>query len=140
MRTCPEPVWRAHCPDDSRTAGLVAHHAATACRPLSLAIRHLASGGTPPPMTWATLDEINAVHSVQHADCTPAEVIDLLAETVPAAAAIIEGLTDEDLDGVVPMAWSEGSWPLEMMVRLALVGHFRRHTESVRAAVAVGIA
>jgi hypothetical protein len=89
-------------------------------------------------MTFATLDDINAVHVLEHAACTPAEVLELLAVNVPAAAAIVEGLTDGDLDGVVPMAWSEGSWPLGMMVQLALVGHLRRHTESVQAAVAAG--
>src|SRR5262249_46325186 len=57
----------------------------------------LAAGQAPEGFTRATLDEMNALHARDHAHCTRAETIALLAKSAASTAAVLRVLSDEQL-------------------------------------------
>ena len=132
-----ERQWETLCPEEGRTVGVVLHHAASVLGLIGEAVQAVAEG-TPVPADVAhrTMEDgtrLNAAHAEEHADCTPAEVLALLQADGPRLADFVVGLTDAQLDhrGV---AW-DGEASAEQFIRGALIGHLRRHYQTVRATV-----
>jgi hypothetical protein len=75
------------------SVGVTAHHLATALGPISGMIRAVAVGQSPTGFDLARLDEMNAQHARDHADCTKAETIELHRKGVAMATRTV-GLPD----------------------------------------------
>ena len=89
-----------------------------------------------PPLTQEMLDAGNAEHARQSAGCTKQETVDLLRRGGREAAAILRGLSDEQLDNGAELPLLGGRrMSAAEIVELALIGHPTGHLESIRAAV-----
>jgi hypothetical protein len=75
--------------------GVTAHHFAGALEPISGMIKAIVAG-QPPSFPIARIDELNAQHAKDFADCTRAETVELLTKGVGTVAAVIRELSDDD--------------------------------------------
>ena len=89
--------WRKVTEGEKWTVGVTAHHLAGAVEAVAGIVTGIVSGKSPGNFTTGMLDGMNAQHAAEHASCTKAETIALLKKGVPAAAAVVRGLTDDQL-------------------------------------------
>jgi hypothetical protein len=79
------------------------------------------------------LDEINAEHALQHADCTRDETVRLLRVDGQKATSAIRSLPDEALDSrhILPFLGDQPT-SLEQVISICLIGHHEAHLPSIR--------
>ena len=70
--------WRQVTETEHWTVGVTAHHLASALEPVASMVTAIASGQSRGHFTKAMLDEMNARHAQEHANCTKPETIALL--------------------------------------------------------------
>jgi uncharacterized damage-inducible protein DinB len=136
---CSDARWRTMTSHEGWAVGVVAHHVAEGHKVIIELIRLAATGQAEPAMTLEMLDRANAAHARQHANCTKAETLELLGRNGSAAAAIVRGLTDVELDRTVSAfrMRTYPSWVPAMSVAQTierfLIDHIREHLANLLA-------
>ncbi len=124
--------WKKTTAAEGWTVGVAAHHIARSYEPITNIIKTIAAGQALPHFTPQMLDEMNTQHAKEFAGCTKPETIALYKKGAAAAAAVVRGLSDAELEksgtvfaGMPPMSAEE-------MVKRALLGHIDEHFGSIR--------
>lgn len=127
--------WKKVTAAEKWTVGVTAHHLAGSFEPVAGLIVAIVSGQSAGTFTRTMLDEMNAAHAKEHADCSKAETIALLEKGATTAAATVRGLSDDQLAkrGVVfadapPMSAEE-------LIMGGLINHIDDHFGSIRKTV-----
>jgi uncharacterized damage-inducible protein DinB len=137
VEACPDEQWRQTCSEEGWSVAVTSHHVGIGHQPIAGFIQMMANGQPIPPVTMEMFDAANAQHAQEHANCTKAETLELLRTGGQAAAEMLRGLTDEQLDRSQPMAFAGGqSWSAADMIERVLIGHPVQHGASVKAALA----
>jgi len=128
--------WRAACPREGRTVGEVVLHVAAGHRIIGGITEAIAKGAPLPPAARRTVEtgaRFNARQTRSFAGRTRDDGLRLLRRNGRACAAMIERLTDDELDRTVS---SEGG-PLsaEAEIEAGILGHLDRHLGAVREAL-----
>lgn len=124
--------WKAVCSGENWSAGVVAHHVAGGHQPISGLVQAAATGQPLPPLTPEMLNQGNARHAQEYANCTKAETLDLLRQNGRTAAGVVRGLSDEQLQRSAPVFGNDMT--AEQMIQNILIGHVQAHTASIKAA------
>jgi DinB superfamily len=137
LQQCTEEQWRAKCANDDRTVAVVAGHVAGAYTATSGWVQAVASGQPLPPLTHALIDQINAQHAERHPEPDKAETIEQARRNGEAAASMVRGLSDQQLDraGSTPL-FGPDPVTAEQLIVGALIGHARGHLRSIQATLA----
>lgn len=85
-------------------------------------------------MPFAALHDANAQHAQQFAEANKAEVLALLRSGGAAAAAIVRGLSDEQLARTGQFADAMPPVPVQAMIEMILIGHVQGHGASIKSA------
>ena len=124
--------WMKTTGGEKWTVGATAHHLARSYEPITGIIKTLAGGQSVPNFTPKMLDDMNAQHAQEFANCDRAETIALFKKGTAGAAAVVRGLSDAELatkgtvfTGMPPMS-------AEDMVKRALLDHLDEHVGSIR--------
>jgi uncharacterized protein (TIGR03083 family) len=127
--------WKKTTSAEQWTVGVVAHHLAGAHEAIAGIVKSVASGQARGNMTMDMLHDMNAKHAKEHAAATRAETVALHKKSAAAAAAILRGLSDADLEksgtvlaGMPPMSG-------EQVVGGILLNHIDTHLQSIKATV-----
>ena len=130
-----EADWKKVTEAEKWTVGVTAHHLARGLEAVAGIIKGLVDGHSPANFTTGMLDQMNAQHAKEHANCTKVETAAILKDGAVKAASVIRGLSDDQLakSGVVfadapPMT-------AEQLVQRALIGHIDDHFASIRKTV-----
>jgi hypothetical protein len=115
--------------------GVTAHHLAGAFEPVAGLITAIVSGQLPGGFSRTMLDEMNAQHARDHANCTKAETIALLKKGVPTAAAVVRGLSDDQLAKSGAVFTDAPPMTAEQLVMGGLITHIDEHFGSIRKTV-----
>lgn len=124
--------WKKTTAAEKWTVGVTAHHLARAYEPVAHMVTTIASGQALPHFTRQMLDEMNARHAVESAGCTKAETIALHKKGVAAAAAVVRGLSDEQLARTGIVFAGVPAMSSEQLVMGALINHVDEHMGSIR--------
>jgi DinB superfamily len=127
--------WKKVTEAEHWTVGVTAHHLASALEPVAGIITAIASGQSRGNFTRAMLDEMNARHAQEHANCTKAETIALLKRGAAAAAAVVRGLTDDQLAKSGTVFTDAPPMTAEQVIGGGLISHIDGHFGSIRKAV-----
>ena len=131
---CSDAEWEAYVPDEGRTAGVLVHHVAT-MYPVELdLVKTLASGQAIAGVTWEMVDQMNAQHEQEHADCSKEGALELLKRNSALAADGIRALSDEELDRAAPISlhW-DAPLTTQYFIEEHPIGHSFHHLASIRA-------
>jgi uncharacterized glyoxalase superfamily protein PhnB/uncharacterized protein YndB with AHSA1/START domain len=120
------------------TVGVTAHHLAGAFEPVAGIVSSIVAGRSLGHFTRQTLDDMNARHATEHAGCTRAETIALFKRGVTAAAAVVRGLSDEQLAKSGTVFADAPPMTAEQMIAGALIGHTDAHVASIRNTIGGG--
>jgi hypothetical protein len=136
VQSCSDEQWRKTCSGEEWSVGVTAHHVGTAYGPIAKLVRALATGQPVPPLTSEMLDAGNAEHARQFANCTQEETVELLRSGGRAAADLLRGLSDEQLDNGTELPMLSGRrMSAAEIAELGMIGHPKGHLESIRAAL-----
>ncbi len=136
LEQCSVEQWRALCANERWPVGVTAHHVA-AMTNLNVELLSGAARGVPwPAIAMDVVDQGNAEHALQYADCTKAETIDLLTRTGTAVSTLIRQLDEQQLDRAWPALWRGNALlSVAQCVEGHLIGHIRDHLASIRGAI-----
>jgi DinB family protein len=129
--------WKKMASGEKWSVGVVAHHIAMGHAGISNLVKSVASGKSVPSMTMAQLDQMNAQHAKEHAQCTKAETLELHKKNAATAAALVRGLSDTDLDRTGGVLIGMPPMSTQQVVEQVLIKHVNEHLGSIRAAVGI---
>lgn len=124
--------WGATCPAEGWSVGVAAHHVASSHEPIAGAVQAVANSQPLPAFTQEMIDQGNAQHVQQFANCTKAETLDLLQRGGAAASATVRGLSDEQLGRSAEFLGH--SMTAEQFIEGVLIGHVEQHLKGMKAA------
>jgi DinB superfamily len=132
-RTLTDAQWQAPLAGDGRTIGVVVHHVASVY-PIEIQLAQTLAGGTPiAGVTWADVHAMNAAHAGDHATVTREVALDLLEHNSAAAAAVIRGFSDEQLDRAAAASlYANAPVTCQFMLEDHAVRHSYHHLASIR--------
>ena len=130
-----EADWKKVTSAEKWSVGVTAHHAAGAHEGISGIVKSVAAGQSLPNFTMAMLDQMNAKHAGEHANCTKAEVLALHTKGAAAAAALVRGLSDAELDKSGTVLTGMPPMTTQQVVEGILINHVNDHLTSIRASV-----
>jgi hypothetical protein len=127
--------WKQVTAAEKWPVGVTAHHLASALEPIAGIVTAIASGQSSGNLTRAMLDEMNARHARDHANCTKVETIALLKKGTAVAAAVVRGLSDDQLAKSATVLTDAPPMTAEQMINGALITHIDEHFGSIRKTV-----
>jgi hypothetical protein len=127
--------WKKVTEAEKWTVGVTAHHLASALDPVAGMVTAIVSGQSPGHFTRAMLDEMNARHAQEHANCTKADTIGLLKRGAAAAAGVVRGLHDDQLAKSGTVFTDAPPITVEQVVTSGLITHIDAHFGSIRKTV-----
>jgi hypothetical protein len=117
------------------SVGVTAHHVAQSHEPIAGIVKTVAAGQSIPNFTMDMLHELNAKHAKEHANCTKAETIALHKKGAAAAAAVVRGLSDDQLAKSATVLTGMPPMTAEQVVTQILINHIDDHFGSIRKTV-----
>jgi len=128
--------WKAVTAAEKWTVGVTAHHLAGGLEVVAGIVTDIASGAPPRgTFTRAMLDEMNAQHAKEHADCTRAETLALFRKGAATASGVVRGLNDDQLAKSGTVFTDVPPMTAEQLIMLGLLGHIDEHMKSIRTTV-----
>jgi hypothetical protein len=124
--------WRAVRADGVWTQGFSAFHAASSIGFITGMVKGVAAGEPFPAPTMEDIDKGNAEMAKEHTGtCTKAQTIELIKESSPAAASLVRGFSDAELDPKTALLQGMPEMTVEQIIEMLLVGHAAGHTASI---------
>jgi hypothetical protein len=130
-----EADWKKVTAAEKWPVGVTAHHLAGALEPISYMIKAVAAGESLGAFGLEQLDEMNAQHAKDFANCTKAETIALHKTGVAAGTAAIRGLSDEQLEKSATVLLGVSPMTAEQLIASGLLNHIDEHFGSIRKTV-----
>ena len=136
--------WKKVTEAEQWTVGVTAHHLAGTLEAVAGIVTTVVSGASlgnaftaafGQDFTMAKLDEMNATHAKEHANCTRTETIALLERGAAAAAAVVRGLSDDQLAKSGTVFADAPPMTVEQIVVGGLIAHVDDHLGSIRKTV-----
>ncbi len=126
--------WKKTTAAEKWPVGVVAHHIAVAHEVIGGLVKTIASGQSA-PVAMDTIHAMNARHAQEHASCTKAETLALHKKNAAAAAALVRGLGDADLERSGTVITGMPAMSAGQLAGGLLVGHVDEHLGSIRITV-----
>jgi hypothetical protein len=127
--------WKKVTSAEKWPVGVTAHHIAVSHELIGGLVKSVASGQTGPPIKMDDIHALNAKHAQDQANCTKSDTLALHKKGAAAAAAIVRGLNDADLDKSAAVLVGMPAMSAEQLTSGLLVGHIQEHLGSIRATV-----
>lgn len=127
--------WKKVTAAEKWTVGVTAHHVAQGHEVIAGLVKTVAAGQSVPNLTMAMIDDMNARHAKEHAGCTKAETLALHQKGAAAAAALVRGLSDADLDRSGVVLSGVPAMTTQQVIEGVLIGNVASHLASIKATV-----
>ena len=130
---CSDEDWQKVCGEEQWAVGVVAHHVAAGHFGAIDFVRMIVAGEAMPEITMGAIDQMNAQHAKEHANCTTEEVLGLLRENGSAFASYLEGLSEADLARTGYLAAIGGDVSAQQLIEMVILQSGGEHLDSMKA-------
>lgn len=127
--------WKKTTAAEKWSVGVTAHHVAAAHQGIAGIVKTLAAGQSIPNFTMDMLHDMNAKHAKEQANCTKAETLALHEQGAAAAAALVRGLSDVELDRKGTVFTGIPAMTAQQAIEGILINHISDHMGSIRKTV-----
>ena len=129
--------WKKVTAAEKWPVGVVAHHIAMGHQGIAGIVKQVADGKAtgPATMSMGDIDQMNAQHAKDFASVGKAETVTLMKQNAAAAAAMVRGLSDEQLARSGNLLTGLPSMTTEQAITGILINHVDDHMKSIRATV-----
>ncbi len=124
--------WKKVTDAEKWSVGVTAHHVAGSHEPIANIIKAVVAGQSMGNFTMDMLHEMNAKHAKEHANCTKTETIALHQKGAAVAAAVVRGLSDDQLAKSGTVLTDAPPMTAEQVVTGILINHIDDHFGSIR--------
>jgi len=132
VESCTAEEWSRVTAEEGWTVAATAHHIAEIQRRFARLAGILAAGQTfTPSMTMEQIHESNAQHAREYADADQGETLEILRESCAEIRALIEGMSDADLDRPAGI-FGGNELTVDQVLENIVVGHAHAHLASIR--------
>ena len=133
---CTDEQFRKVCDGENWSVAVAAHHIAMTHTALAQLVQMLANGQGLPPITMEMIHAGNAKHAEEFASVSRDEVLTALRINGAAAAGVVRGLSDEQLDRSAPMELAGGAlWSAADIIQRIMIEHPLDHGKSIKATI-----
>jgi uncharacterized protein (TIGR03083 family) len=130
--------WQKVTAAEKWTVGATAHHLAGGLEAVAGIVTGIVTGAPPRGgFTRAMLDQMNAQHAREHADCARAEALALFQKGAATACTVVRGLSDDQLAKSGTVFTDVPPMTAEQLIMRGLVSHIDEHMGSIRKTVGV---
>ena len=130
---CSDEQWATLVPEEGRTVGVVCHHVAERYGFQTQLVQALSTGAAGPPDDEEAVNATNAQHMERYANCTKAEASALLRQNGAVAKAVVEALTDEQLEREGRLVlYGDNPVTARVIIEGRLLRHARFHLQGIR--------
>lgn len=134
IRGCSDEDWQKRSASEGWPVGVLAHHVAVSYAPIAGAVKTVADGGVLPPMSLQDQAATNAQHAEEYAHVTKQETLDALRRPSEDVAALVRGLSDEQLARTTT-AFGGREMSVVQLVEYVVIGHPKQHLASIQIAL-----
>jgi hypothetical protein len=127
--------WKKVTAAEQWSVGVTAHHVAGSHEGIAGIVQAVASGQSTGNFTLDMLHQMNAQHAKEHANCTKADTIALHKKSATAAAAVVRGLSDDQLAKSGTVLTGMPAMTVEQVVTGILIDHINDHFGSIKKTV-----
>ena len=127
--------WRKVTDAEKWSVGVTAHHLAGALNVVPQVVEAIVAGRPLDGFRLGSIDEFNAQHAKDYANCTKPETIELYRSGVAAAAGGIRALSDDQLAKSGTLATGMPPMTAEQVIMNGLIRHIDEHFGSIRKAI-----
>lgn len=127
--------WKKVTAAEQWSVGVTAHHLAGALHVVPEVVKAIVAGRPLEPFRLGSIDQLNAEHAKNYADCTKAETIELYTKGVAAAVNGIRALNDDQLTKSGTLATGMPPMTAEQVIMSGLILHIDEHFGSIRKTV-----
>ena len=124
--------WKKVTEGEKWSVGVTAHHVAGSHEPIAGMIKTVAAGQSIPGFTLDMLHEMNAKHAKDFANIGKAETIALHKKGAAEAAAVVRGLSDEQLAKSGTVLTGMPAMTAEQVITNILINHINDHFGSIK--------
>jgi Mycothiol maleylpyruvate isomerase N-terminal domain len=124
--------WKKVTDAEKWSVGVTAHHVAGSHEGIANIIKAVVAGQSLGNFTMDMLHEMNAKHAKDYADCSKAETIELHKNGAAAAAAVVRGLSDDQLVRSGIVLAGAPAMTAEQVITGILINHIDDHFGSIR--------
>ncbi len=135
VEACSDQQWQAICKDEGWSVGITVHHIAGGFTPILGLIRAMAAGAQFPALTMEQIDQSNAKHAQDFANCSKEDTLAMLRRDGAAAADAVRTLSDEQLDQSAVILTGAPAMTTEQVVQEILIASAAGHLDSIRATI-----
>lgn len=135
IEKCSDADWKRVTSGEKWSVGVLAHHVAGSHEGIAGVVKTIAAGQSLPNFTMAMIDEGNAKHAVEFANCTKAETLALHKKNSAMAAGLVRGLSDAELDRSGTVLSGMPPMTTQQVIEGILINHVDGHLGSIRAAL-----
>jgi hypothetical protein len=124
--------WKKTTAAEKWSVGVTAHHVAGGHEGILGIVKTLAAGQSIPNFTMDMLNEMNAKHAKEQANCTKAETLALHEKGAATAAAAVRTLSDTELDRKGTVLTGMPPMTTQQVIESILINHIADHMGSIR--------
>lgn len=135
VETCAPEDWHKVTTAEGWRVGVTAHHVGVVHYPVLAWVQLIVEGKPTPTITMADVDQMNLQHIRDHADCTPAAVIELLRQEGDKAVAYLKTINDADLNREAYLKIFDTTMSAGQLFQVVLVDEAEKHLVSMQETV-----
>ena len=135
VETCSDEDWQKITSAEQWSVGIVARHIAAAHYSVIGWVKLIMADQPLPPITMKAIHQMNAEHAKEHADCTQAEVLQLLQKQGKKITNVISGLNDDTLDKKTYFDVFKVEMSIEQVIKNVIIRTPKGHFKSMNATV-----
>ena len=134
VEKCSDENWKKVVSGEEWTVGVVTRHVAGGHYGLLDFAKNIVAGNALPEISMDQIDQINAKHVQDHADCTKEEVLGMLRKNGSSIAEFVNGLDDEDLAKTAHFSLAGGDINTKQLIKIIMHGG-TEHLTNIKATV-----
>ena len=134
VEKCSDEDWKKIVSGEGWPVGVVTRHVAGGHYGLLDFAKNIVAGNAQPEISMDQIDQMNAKHAQDHANCTKEEVLDMLRKNGASIAEFVRGLDDEDLAKTAYFSLANGDINTKQLIKIIIHGG-NEHLTNMQAAV-----
>jgi hypothetical protein len=135
VEKCSDEDWKKVVSGEEWTVGVVMRHVVGAHFGMLLDMaKNIVAGNALPEMSMDQIDQMNAKHAQDHANCTKEEVLEMFRKNGASLAEFVNGLDDEDLAKSAYFSLAGSDINTKQMIKIIINGG-TEHLTNIKATV-----
>lgn len=135
VETCSDEDWQKVTAAEKWPVGVVARHIGAGHYGFVGWVQLILADQPLPEITMKMIHQMNDQHAIEHANCTQADVLQLLQKQGEKVRSLISGLSDEELDKTTHFKVFKVDMSVEQAIKNVIIRVSKGHFESMNAAV-----